>query len=404
MSTPLLYHGFNVRGYELVEIRSEDGAMLLVVRQKDEDLRCPVCHSRHVIRRGCVPRAIRTVPIGSTPVKILLDVPRLACRDCNRIRQASLRFAQPRRSYCETFERHAVELSRRMTLQDVAQHLNVGWDLVKDIVKRSLEKRYKKIRLRDLRQIAIDEICIGSGHNYVTVVLDLLSGAVVHVGDGKGGDALKSFWKRLHSAHAKIEAVAMDMSPAYLAAVVKHLPQAVIVFDHFHVIKLYQEKLSQLRRDLYREATELLHKKVLKGTRWLLLKNPDHLDESKDEPRRLREALALNEPLALAYYMKEDLRQVWRQASKRAAKRLLTDWIRRAERSGIAMLSKFAKTLGMARNQILAYYDYRISTGPLEGTNNKIRVLQRDAYGFRDKEFFKLRIYALHELKFKLVG
>jgi transposase len=238
----------------------------------------------------------------------------------------------------------------------------------------------------------------------LTVVLDLVSGAVMFVGDGKGADALKPFWKRLKCSHAKVEAVAMDMSPAYLGAVVMHLPKAVVVFDHFHIIKLFNEKLSDLRRDLYREAKEQLHKDVLKGTRWLLLKNPENLDETRDEPKRLQEALKLNEPLAAAYYMKDDLRRVWEQPDKQAARRVLNVWIRRAETSGIRMLIKFAHTLAGHRNQILAYYDYPISTGPLEGTNTKIRVLQRQAYGFRDIEFFKLKIYALHETHFELVG
>jgi transposase len=126
---------------------------------------------------------------------------------------------------------------------------------------------YAKPKLKHLRHIAIDEIAIAKGHRYLTIVLDLDSGAVVFVGDGKGAKALKPFWKRLKSSRAKIAAVAMDMSPAYREAVSTNLPEAKIVFDRFHVMKLFNEKLSDLRRALYREATDVLHKKVLKGTR-----------------------------------------------------------------------------------------------------------------------------------------
>jgi transposase len=118
----------------------------------------------------------------------------------------------------------------------------------------------------------------------------------------------------------------------------------------------------------------------------------------------LAEALELNTPLTLAYYMKEDLRQIWRQSNKAAARRLLNDWIRRAEASKIRMLKNFATTLREHKEGILAYYDYRISSGPLEGVNNKIRTLQRQAYGFRDPAFFKLKILALHHSKYALVG
>ena len=129
-----------------------------------------------------------------------------------------------------------------------------------------------------------------------------------------------------------------------------------------------------------------------------------NLDKTRDEPQRLQEALRLNQPLACAYYMKEDLRLVWEQSDKLAAQRVLDDWIRRAESSGIRRLIQFAHTLAAHRSGILNYYDHRISTGPLEGTNTKIRVLQRQAYGFRDTEFFKLKIYALHETHYELVG
>src|SRR3954453_18732921 len=125
-----------------------------------------------------------------------------------------------------------------MTILDVAHHLGVSWDVVKDIQKRDLSRRYARPKLKHLRRIAIDEIAVGKGHRYQTVVLDLESGAVVFVGGGKGGDALKPFWKRLRRCKAEVEAVAMDMSPAYHAAGSAYLPEARIVFDHFHVIKL----------------------------------------------------------------------------------------------------------------------------------------------------------------------
>ena len=404
MSTSLLYHAFGIRGYQYMKTEYAGGKVIFTVRQKEDDLRCSSCGSRRVIRRGFCRRRFRSLPIGSRPVQTVLEVPRVGCQDCGVVRQMPVGFADERRSYTKAFERYALELSKRMSIRDVARHLQVSWDVVKDIQKRSLSRRFSNIPLKHLRQIAIDEIAIGRGHRYLTVVLDLVSGAVVFVGDGKGAEALQPFWKRLRHAQASIEAVAMDMSPAYISAVLTHLPQAVLVFDHFHIIKLFNEKLSDLRRDLYREATEQLHKEVLKGTRWLLLKNPENLDATRNESKRLHEALMLNQPLATAYYMKEDLRQVWGQPDKQAAQRVLDGWIRRAESSGIRMLKKFAHTLAAHRNQILNFYDYPISTGPLEGTNTKIRVLQRQAYGFRDTEFFKLKIYALHETRFELVG
>jgi transposase len=183
---------------------------------------------------------------------VAFAVPRVECQACGLVRQVDISFADPRRSYTRSFERYVLELSWRMTFRDVARHLNVGWDLIKDIQKRDLLRRYAKPKLKHLRYIAIDEIAVAKGHQYLTVVMDLESGAVVFVGDGKGADALMPFWKRLRPSKAKIEAVATDMSAAYWGAVMTYLPKAKIVFDHFHVIKLFNDKLSDLRRDLPR--------------------------------------------------------------------------------------------------------------------------------------------------------
>jgi len=318
--------------------------------------------------------------------------------------QVKIPFAEPKKRYTRSFERYALELSRHMTIQDVAQHLQVSWDTIKDIQARSLQRRFGKPKLHKLRQIAIDEIAIGKGHHYLTVVLNLISGAVVFVGDGKGVEALEPFWRRLRRARAKVKAVATDMSKAYIRAVRDNLSGAVHVFDHFHVVKLFNDKLSALRRELYHQACTDQERKILKGTRWLLLKNPENLDAERDEFRRLQAALQLNAPLAVAYYLKEDLRQIWTQPNKRTARRVLRDWLARARAAEVPMLSQFADTLEEYQDGVLAYYNYPISTGPLEGTNTKIQAMKRQAYGFRDHDFFKLKILGIHETKHALVG
>lgn len=404
MSTSLLYQSFGVRGYRYVGTRFEGGRTIFRVEQESETVCCPQCRSGNVIRRGQWVREFRMVPIGGKPVLLVLPIQRVECRSCGAVRQVKVAFADVRRSYTRAFERYALDLSKRMTIKDVADHLGISWDVIKDIQKRHLTRRFGKPKLKRLSLIAIDEISIGHGQRYLTVVLNLSNGAVVFVGEGRGSWVLDPFWRQLKQAHATLKAVAMDMWPAYIAAVQTHFPGATIVFDRFHVVKLFNEKLSNLRRELQREATDVLHKKVMKGTRWLLLKNPENLDEHRNERARLEEALRLNQPLATAYYLKEDLRQLWEQADKPAAGAFLDDWMARAQASGVRMLKDFAKTLAGHRSGLLAYYDYPISTGPLEGTNTKIKVLQHQAYGFRDIEFFKLKIKGLHETKYALVG
>ena len=403
MSTSILYHGFGISGYRYTKTEYQQGAIVFSIEKDPLSLRCPCCRGVQVIRKGTLPRWFHALPIGSKQVYIKLQVPRVFCRMCGIVRQIRIGFADHRRTYTKAFERYVMELSRHMTIQDVARHLAIGWDTVKEIQRTYLSARYAQPSLKDLELLAIDEIAVGKGHRYLTVVLDLVSGAVVFVGDGRGTDSLVPFWRRLKRAKTKVRAVAIDMSPAFISAVSENLPDATIVFDHFHLIKLFNDKLSKLRRELQHKA-EGAGKKVFKGTRWLLLKNPDNLSTERNEKQRLEEALRLNSSLATAYYLKEDLRQLWQQQNKHQANAFLDDWIARARCSGISMLKAFSRTLERHREGILAYFDYPISTGPLEGTNNKIKTLQKQAYGFRDIEFFKLKIYALHETRYALVG
>ena len=403
MSTSILYHGWGIRGYQYSGTEYEGGAMTFVIRQEDWTLRCRACGSGRVIRSGQFVRQFKSLPIGLTPVLIRLAIPRVECRDCGAIRQVKVAFADERRRYTHALERYAVDLCRVMTIADVAFHLQLSWDIVKDIHKRYLGRRFARPKLKKLRRMAIDEISIGRGQRYLTVVLNLDTGAVVFVAKGRSAETLQPFWRRLRGSGAKVRAVATDMSPAYIGAVESHLPKAKLVFDRFHVVKLFNEKLSDLRRQV-QSGAEGMARQVLKCTRWLLLKNPENLDDERNERQRLADALMLNQPLATAYYLKEDLRQFWEQPDKQSARRFLADWIARATASGVQMLVKFARTLTAHRDGLLAWYDHPISTGPLEGTNNKIKTLQRRAYGYRDQEYFTLRIYGLHETTYALVG
>lgn len=405
MSITLLHRAFGIpAGYEYKRTTYHENTIIFTIQKPLSQCHCSVCGGSKVAPRGTITRRLQTVPLGTRRVEIEVIIHRLECTSCQVIRQEHLSFADERRSYTHAFERYVVELSKRMTIQDVAIYTRSSWDIVKDIQKRYLHRKFGKPRLKHLKYLSIDEINIGHGHQFFTIVMDLEEGVVVFVGDGKSAESLAPFWVRLRRHQVKIAAVAQDMSPAYIAAVQANLPQAEIVFDHFHVIKLFNEKLSNLRRQLFHQLKAVEHKAVLKGTRWLLLKNPENLDANKKEKERLEEALRLNQPLATAYYLKEDLRQIWRQQNKKLAAQVLDDWIARARASGIHMLKQFANTLASLRSGILAYYHHFLSSGPMEGINNKIRTLSKQAYGFRDREFFKLKIYALHETKYALVG
>lgn len=403
MSTTLLYHSFGIRGYQQTRIEPIGGVTRFHIYPNEKTICCSSCGSKNVIRRGVKEREFSGSPIGLKQSVIVATLPRVQCHDCGVVRQINVGFADPRRRYTKDWAKYALQLTRSMTIKDVADLLDVSWDVIKELKKDDLAKRFGNPSLKDVRRIAIDEICIGKGHRYVTLVMNLDTGAIIFVGDGKSAESLVPFWKRLGRRRHRIAAVAMDMSSAYISAVRGNLPKADIVFDRFHVVKLMNEKLTTLRRQLYREATAD-EKAVLKGSRWLLLKNPENLSEERDEEAHLAAALQLNEPLAKGYYLKEELRMFWDETFRWPAQLFLRSWCRRAIATGLEPLKTMAKTLTRLEDGLLNYFDHRISSGPMEGTNNKIKTLQRQSYGIRDREYFELLLYSLHQTKYALVG
>jgi len=403
MTTREWYRSIGVSGYENHLCWRKNGFFFLRLAAPDSCLRCPQCGNREVIRRGTVDRVVHAPPIGLDRTQLFIQTPRLECRRCERVLNAVLPNVVPRCNYTKSLARLVIDLRKMMTILDVAQYVGVSETMIRSIDKKYLERKFSKPRLRDLEIIAIDEIYVGKTDKFFTIVINWVSGAIVYVGDGKGEKALNRFWKRLRGSKAKIRAVATDMAGAYYAAARKNLPDAKHVFDRFHIVKLMNEKLTRLPRELQNEANNT-GKKVLKGLRWLLLKFSGDLDDSKNERSRLMDALRLNQALAIAYYLKEDLAQIWQQRDKATADRFLTDWCARARASGIHVLQTMANTLEKYRTGILNWYDFRISTGPLEGINNKIGALQRMAFGYRDHDDFVAKLYALHLAKFALIG
>ena len=288
-----------------------------------------------------------------------------------------------------------------MTLSDVAELTCLSWDTAKTITKTHLAKDYGKPALRGVRYLGIDEIHLGKKTRFYTIVLDLEDGRILWAKPGRGKAALQGFWRRLRVAKAKIKAVATDMSAAYWSAVLEHLPDAVLVFDKFHILKLMNERLDDLRREMVREAEGPLKLRI-KGTRFLLLRNPENL--TADQIPKLDEALRLNEPLLLAWYLKEELRELWNQTSHEQMKAFLKDWCDKAGQTGIGQMHKMAKTLRTHLSGILAYADHPITSARLEGINNKIKTLTKRSYGFHDQNFFILKLLSLHHSKYKLLG
>jgi transposase len=227
------------------------------------------------------------------------------------------------------------------------------------------------------------------------------TGRIVHVAPGKGAEALTRFWRALRLSKARIEAVAMDMSAAYWAAVRENLPAAAIVFDRFHIVKLVNEKLDDLRRAMVAEATGLM-KQTVKGIRYLLLMRRDNVKAEKLPV--LDEALKHNRALFQGYLLKEALGLLWEQPSREAMRAYLEEWCQEARETGVRQLQAMAKTLSLHATGILSWWDHRINNARMEGINNKVKTLLRQTYGLRDERYFTLRLFNLHNSRLQLLG
>ncbi len=403
MSTSILYHGFSIRQYQYLKTDYRHGALFFHIEKSKERQCCSVCQSNKVIRKGRVIRTLRTLPIGNKKVFLVVHLHRLLCRKCGALRLEPLLISHPKARCTRALEQYVMDLLKAMTIEDVAKHLGMSWDTIKSIHVRALRAKFRNRRIKHLRYLGVDEIAVRKGHRYLTIVVDLENGQVVWVSEGREKASLEPFIKRLKRARVPIKAIAMDMWPAYWGAVLKHFSHDVIVFDHYHIISDYNRVLDVLRRQEAASAPDE-QKTVYKGVRYLLLKGAEKISGATRARERLDRLLDVNRNLNIAYILKEELRDLWNCKDFSKAKTHLDNWLQKAWACGIKPVMKFANKLASHRCGILNFFIHRVTTGKVEGINNKIKVLKRKAYGFRDLEYFKLRIYFLNEARYALIG
>ena len=246
---------------------------------------CPKCGKCNLVKNGYRTRDFLGLPIGGKKIIIRMKVQRYKCKcdGCDYDQQENIPFATGCCSYTHRFAKHVVDLLRSMTLKDAAARLDISWDMVKDIHSRYPESHYSPSSLDVVECIGIDEFAVKKGHIYKTIVVDLLSGRILYVGEGKGIEALGDFWKKVRRKNISIKYVATDLSVAFISSVLDNCPNAIHVFDHFHVVKLMNDKLDDIRRMLYNMEKDINKRKVLKGTRYLLLGNGADIYDTKKQ-------------------------------------------------------------------------------------------------------------------------
>jgi len=401
MSQSILYHAFGIKGVTYRSTYFLGNAIFFRVETTGRHWCCPGCDHRVCIFRGVKTRWLRMPPIGRKQAILELTMHRLQCRNCKHLWWPRLPFMQGAARYTRSFALTVLDLLQSWTISAVARYLHVSWDLVKDIHKSNLATKYRTIDLSEVRYLGIDEFSIRKHHTYMTIFADLQTGRVLHAVEGTDKHALSAFLKKLAKKAKRLKAVAMDMSTSFIAAFKQYLPGVPTVFDRYHIMALMNKKIDELRREQQRTLTNE-GKQTLKGNRYLLLRNYHSLSEHHQV--KLNRLLAANEPLSVMHIMKEQLRLFWQQGKRDRADSFLKQWVFDALMSGITQLASVAMTILRNWRGLLAYYPHKITNGILEGLNNKIKTMKRQAYGFRDMEYFKLRIYDMHTSRYAFTG
>lgn len=387
-----LTQSVNFPGFFITDLRFQDGALALTLQRRYHSARCSQCGRYQGKFYDSQWRTIRDLNWAGTEVLIHIKRVRVDCHSCG-IKVENLPFAEPYAKTTRRFARCLGELCRYMTRSDVAFIYGLSEDTIGNyewMVLSELKKERKK-EFSELRQLRFDEIAIRKGHNYVTVFANHETGSVLGVVEGRKVDDLQPFFGSLGpKVCEQIEAVCIDMSKSYIAAVKRWCCNAKLVFDRFHVVKHMNDALNKVRLREKRKLDKEEQKKW-RHSKYALGKNPENLTENQ------REALAYlleNFPMIAAVYKyKEALRQLWEKPTKKGAKIALTRWLNQAERLEQPALTEFCELIKRHRDEVLNYYDFPLTNGPQEGLNNKIGVVRRRAYGYRNIDWYSLKIF-----------
>jgi len=404
MSTSILYHCFGLTQYKFLRTEFQGGETIFHIAKKSDKQRCVDCGSRDVVQKGKKIRILRTLPIGRKPVFLAVHRQRLECKKCGAIKYESIGIALPKKHWTIALGRYVIELLQRCTVKDVAELLDMSWNTIKEIHSLYLQKKFERQKLsnlKNLKYLGVDEIAVKKGHSYMTIAVNLETGDVVWVREGRDKSALEPLIKKLKKLKVPIKAITMDMWQPYINAVKEHFSEDIIIFDKYHIISACNKMLDKLRMEVTREA-EKAELKVYKGIRYLLLESSEKI-EGKKSRAKLDELLRLNTPLSKAYILKEELLRLWDCTSQEEAIVKLNQWLLTAGVSAVNPIIRFAKMIVKHLFGIVNYFNHRITNAKVEGVNNKIKTMKRQAYNFRDMEYFKLRIYFINQTRYSLV-
>lgn len=400
MSISILYHTQGIRDFNHVSFHYHDGVVEERIVRKFHS--CPLCGCSKVsiYKRGT--RVVTGLPVGKKALWLIFDVHNIYCQKCRKQTSERIPFLRtPKSRVTKLLEKTIIEYHSCMSILALSQHFGIRWNTIKDIQLRYLRKEYSDVSCKGVTAIGIDEIMVGhtpsGGQRYMTIVRNLNGGEVLWVGDGKGIEALNGFDRRLQKSKAKIQYVTMDLGRVFTSWARQHMPQATIIYDHFHVIKLVNDGVDKVRRKTMANLEEE-QKKSIKKQRYLFLRNVEDLPP--EAKQHLESIKSIAGDLCIMHTMKEDLRAIYSVAeSAFDAKAQLLQWISCARTCGMDELTRISNTIESHLEGIVAFWNTRMSNSHMEGFNSKIRGLIKMANGYTDDEFLKLKIYDLPDQK-----
>jgi transposase len=323
----------------------------------------------------------RHLDLGASRCVIEAELRRLRCQDCG-VHLEAVPWARPDAHHTRDFENVVAWLAQQMAKTPIAGMLRIGWDTVGKIVERVVADHLDETRLTGLVAIGVDEISYRRGQRYLTTVVDHRQGAIVWAAPGRNAQTLNSFFELLGDRKQSIRAVSIDMSGGYQQAIKASIPDADICFDPFHVVRLAQRAVDQVRRDEW-NAHDRSHTRAgkwIKGTRWSLLKSPEK--QTIDQLAKLGEVQQANKPLYRAFLLKEELRLLYHLEDPKVAPAHLDAWLTWASRSRLEPFIKLARTIRRYHAGILNAIRLGLNNGRLEGLNSRIRLISHRSFGF----------------------
>lgn len=341
------------------------------------------------------PRRVRDLSCGDRPVVLTFRLRRLVCLGCGGVKTERLDWLAANPFCTARFARHVGRRCRSSPVAEVAEELALDWHTVKELDKDYMREQLAAAGPPSPRVIGIDEIAVASRHQYRIVVSDLESRRPIWFGGEDRSEAsLEAFYTWLGPEKSgRIRLAVMDMWTAFRASTLKsgHAPQATIVYDKFHILRHLGEAMDRVRK---REYARLVgdDRRFVKGKKFVLLSRWDNL--TNDKRAGLRELFRVNRRLYKAYLLKESFGQLWDYRQPGWARRFLARWRDELKWQRLPSFEKFATLVERHWDGIEAYchVENKVALGFVEGLNNRIRVLQRRAYGYRDEEYFRLKV------------